>query len=118
MPNNRPDPSYYETSANDPRPIVDLELEDEADKSGRIHVRKSTKGSQVLPGYGTKNFGVSSFVPLKKTNLSRGSLLASAGLGAVSYLGWNFRSNISTGLGVLANYALLMKESMMSAREE
>lgn len=101
---------YPEIAEDDPRPIADPELEFEADKSGMIHVRKSSKGNEVLPGYGVTDFGVSPFE--EKRSFTAGSFLIGAGVGAAGILAWKFRDEINNHLQVLSDYALLMRESM------
>ena len=86
----------------DPRPIVDPALEFEADKSGMIHVRMHAGESEMLPGYGTTDFGVSPFETKSKFTL--GSVLLASGLATAGLLAWSFRNTI-------ANYALILRES-------
>lgn len=92
----------YEPAANDPRPIVDPKLEFEVDKSGMVHARNNPGQNQVLPGYGTSDFGVSSFETKQK--ISTGVLLISTGIAAAGIALFKFRD-------VLLNYALLLRES-------
>lgn len=103
-------PRLYDEVQEDPRPIVDTELEMEADKSGMIHTRKSTKGNQVLPGYGTTEFGISSFEP-KKSALTSMPVILGAGIGAAGVLGYMFREGLKTGFNTVTTYALLLREA-------
>lgn len=86
---------------------VELESDDdlafEADKSGMIHVRKNKGDTKFLAGYGTNDFGVSSFEEEKKLSLGK-MLLGGAALASGIY--------ISTQLRTWTDYALLLRESM------
>lgn len=92
----------------DERPIVDPELEWEVDRSGMIHVRKHPGETEVLPGYGTTDFGISAYET--KPSSTNGFLLAGAGIAAAGGLVWKFRNEITEEVEVLATYALLMRE--------
>lgn len=86
---------------------VELESDDdlafEADKSGMIHVRKSKGETKVLPGYGTTDFGVSSFETKENRPVSK-MLIGGALLASGIYISTQFRT--------LTDYALLLRESM------
>lgn len=88
----------------------DNDLIFEADKSGMIHVRKNPGGSEVLPGYGTENFGVSAYEPVKKFPIFK-FLLST---GAAGILAWRFRDVIQEQIQVLNDYALLLEEAAKS----
>lgn len=85
---------------------VELETDDdltfEADKSGMIHVRKNNSETKFLAGYGTNDFGVSSF---EEKKLPVGKMLLGGALVASGIL-------VSTQFATLTNYALLLRESM------
>lgn len=85
---------------------VELESDDdlafEADKSGMIHVRKNKGETKFLAGYGTNDFGVSSF---EEKKLPIGKMLLGGAVVASGLI-------VSTQLSTLTNYALLIKESM------
>lgn len=93
----------------DPRPIVDPELEFEADKSGMVHVRMHAGESKVLPGYGVTDFGVSPFE--KKSRVRAGSILIASGVATAGLLAWRFRDTIAT-------YALILRESLSEEMTE
>lgn len=97
---------------NDDRPIVDTDLEWEADHSGVIHLRKLQSKTQFLEGYGTTDFGIKSYIPKKRITPSR--ILMGAGLAATGILGWIFRDQISTRTRTMGDLALLIKESLRS----
>ena len=100
---------YEENYSEDPRPIIDPELEFEADKSGMIHVRMHAGKSEVLPGYGVTDFGISPFEP--KSRISTGGVLLASGLATAGALTWKFRDTIASGLISLFDYALTLRES-------
>lgn len=83
----------------------DNQLAFEADKSGMIHVRKRTREDEVLPGYGTTDFGVSPFEEKKLITSNR--VLLGAGIVAAGALLAKFRNQIDS----LYTYALLLKEA-------
>ena len=97
---------------SDQRPIVDTGLEWEADHSGVIHLRRYQSKTQFLDGYGTKNFGVKSYVPKKKFTPAR--LLLGAGLAAAGFFGWKFRKELSDQTRTLGDLALVVRESLRS----
>jgi hypothetical protein len=109
MPKVQPDISYYEATADDPRPIVDPNLEFEADKTGMIHVRKRTSETEILPGYGTTNFGISAYEP--KSLISSNKIILSSSILSAGALIWKFRDVISSQFKTAFTYALLMKEA-------
>jgi len=100
----------YEASEDDTRVIADPELEFSADKSGMIHLRKHTSHTEVLPGYGTSNFGVSAYEP-KKIMPVTNRFSVVVGIATTGLLLWKFKDSLTTRLGVVANYALLLRES-------
>lgn len=79
-------------------------LEFEADKSGMVHVRKRSSGTHVLPGYGTTNFGVSSYE--EKPLVNSMNILIGSGLVAAGLV-WSLRDRLSS----VYNYALLLREA-------
>lgn len=93
-----------------PKLEKDSELVFEADKSGMIHVRKHPGESQVLPKYGTEDFGVSAYEPISK----RPTLTILASIGAAGFVAWKFRDRLMDQLQVLLDYALLMEEASKS----
>ncbi len=95
---------------SDDRPIVDTQLEWEADQSGVIHLRKYQSQTRFLEGYGTTNFGVKSYIPRKKITPAR--LLMGSGIAAAGILGWKFRDQISTRARTFGDLALIIKESL------
>ena len=103
----------YEASEDDTRVIADPELEYSADRSVIIHSRKRTGPTEVLEGYGTTNFGMSGYEPIEilPVNNRIGVL---AGVRAAGLLLWELRGSITSRLGVVANYALLLRESYRS----
>lgn len=101
--------NYELDYSDDPRPIIDLELESQADKSGIIHARKNAGKTEYLPGYGISDFGVSSYEP--KAKFTGGNMLLASGLVTAGLVTWKFRDTITTGLMSLFDYALILRES-------
>lgn len=102
----------YHASEDDTRPIIDPELEYQADRIGLIHSRKHTSPTVMLEGYGTKDFGVSPF-QLKRIYLTERNFFIAA-LSAAGLLAWRLRGNISAGMSTALTYALLMREARRS----
>ena len=94
----------------DMRLMEDLHLEWEADQSGVIHLRKPKSETQFLEGYGTENFGVSSYVTKRIFTPSR--VFLTSGLAAAGIFGVKYRDKFSTGIQVLSTFALLIRESL------
>lgn len=82
-----------------------MELAFEADKTGMIHVRKKTRPTQFLSGYGVTDFGVSPFE--EKKLITTNKVLIGAGVVAAGALLAKFRDRLSS----LYTYALLLRES-------
>lgn len=93
-----------------PRLEADSELITQADKSGMIHIRKHPGEFQVLPKYGTEDFGVSAYEPIRK--FSPFTIILS--LGAAGLLAWKFRDQLLDQLQVLLDYALILDEASKS----
>lgn len=83
----------------------DQNLTFEADKTGMIHVRKKSRPTQFLEGYGVTDFGVSPFE--EKKLITSNKVLIGAGVVAAGALLTKFRDQISS----LYTYALLLRES-------
>lgn len=109
MPKNQNIGNYELDYSDDPRPIIDTELEDEADKSGMIHARKHPGETEYLPGYGVTDFGVSPFET--KTKSKAGNMILASGLVTAGLVTWKFRDTITAGLMSLFDYALFLRES-------
>lgn len=113
----------YESSLSeqndDSRPIVDPKLEWETDKSELLHSKNGHTETEFLDGYGTTNFGMSSFEPKKSSSKSFikevlwGAGIAT-GLTTGGLLLWKFKDRINEEAEQLLNYALLLRESMRS----
>lgn len=87
----------------------DTRLTEEADRMVMVHSRKSTGPTEFLPGYGTTNFGVSSFVekpmiPERITGFFTLGRLASVVPVMLLYL----------NAGTLVNYVLLRREEYIT----
>ncbi len=93
----------YQSAEDDPRPIVDTKLEWEADRSGVIHLRKYRSETEMLPGYGITDFGVSAYETKKTFTASR--LLLAAGIATSGFLAWKFKDKIPSQLKSMAEYA-------------
>lgn len=83
----------------------DDKLENEVDNIGMVHLRKHTSETEILPGYGTTNFGVSAYE--SESRVSAKSALLVTGLASAGILAWKFGET-------LINYGLLMRESARS----
>ncbi len=94
----------------DTRPIVDTQLEWEADQSGVIHLRKTHSKTEFLDGYGTENFGVSPFET--KKYITTAGVLMTSGIASAALLGWKYKVSLITGAEILSTYALLVRESL------
>lgn len=94
----------------DTRPIVDTQLEWEADQSGVIHLRKTHSKTEFLDGYGTENFGVSAYETKRFITIT--SVLLTSGIASAGILGWKFKDKLINVANVLSNYALIVRESL------
>ena len=83
----------------------DEQLENEVDNIGMVHLRKHTSETQILPGYGTTNFGVSAYET--KSIFNAKSAIMVTGIASAGILAWKFGET-------LLNYGLLMRESARS----
>lgn len=94
----------------DTRPIVDTQLEWEADQSGVIHLRKTHSKTEFLEGYGTEDFGVSAYQTKKFITVT--GVLLTSGIASAALLGWKFKDRLSDGARVLGTYAMIVRESL------
>jgi hypothetical protein len=102
----------YNATDDDSRPIVDPELEYQADRIGLIHSRKHKSPTVFLEGYGRTNFGVSAY-KIKRIYLTDRNFII-AGLSAAGVLAWKLRSNISSSVSTAYTWALLFREAARS----
>lgn len=94
----------------DTRPIIDTQLEWEADQSGVIHLRKSQSKTEFLEGYGTENFGISPYESKRFITIT-GALLTSS-IASAAFLGWKFKDKLVNVVNVLSTYGLFVRESL------
>ncbi len=83
----------------------DEQLENEVDNIGKAHLRRQTSETEILPGYGTTNFGVSAYE--SNSNFTAKNAILVTGIASAGLLAWKFGET-------LINYGLLMRESARS----
>ena len=102
----------YHAGEDDTRPIIDPQLEYDADRIGMIHSRKHRSPTVYLEGYGRTNFGVSAYKINRKYLTGKNMMIA--GLSAAGLVAWKLRKGMASTLDTAVTYALLMKEAYRS----